>query len=66
VHNLRANRYAHTELGTESFGVTARELPAAERAEIIPKLTAEVTAFADYQSKTSPVIPIFELARVEP
>jgi deazaflavin-dependent oxidoreductase (nitroreductase family) len=66
VHNLRANPYAHIELGTVSFDVTARELPPAERAEIIPKLTVEVTAFADYQSKTSRVIPIFELAGVEP
>src|SRR6516225_9024214 len=27
VHNLRANPRAHVELGTESFDVTARELP---------------------------------------
>jgi deazaflavin-dependent oxidoreductase (nitroreductase family) len=65
VHNLRANPYANMELGTESFGVTAREQPPAQRAEIIPKLTAEITAFADYQSRTSRVIPIFELQRVE-
>ena len=64
VHNLRANPRAHVELGTESFDVTARELPAAERADIIPKLTAEVSAFAEYQAKTSRVIPIFELELV--
>src|ERR1700676_2281460 len=33
VHNLRAAAHAHVELGTESFDVTARELPSAERDE---------------------------------
>jgi deazaflavin-dependent oxidoreductase (nitroreductase family) len=61
VYNLRANSRAHVELGTESFDVTARELPPAERDDIIPKLTAEVTAFAEFQAKTRRVIPIFEL-----
>ena len=50
---------------TKSFDVTARELPAAERDEIIPKLTAAVSAFAEYQAKTSRVIPIFELQRTD-
>jgi deazaflavin-dependent oxidoreductase (nitroreductase family) len=61
VYNLRANPRAHVELGTESFDATARELPSAERNDIIPKLTAEVTAFAEFQAKTRRVIPIFEL-----
>jgi deazaflavin-dependent oxidoreductase (nitroreductase family) len=61
VYNLRANPRARVELGTESFDVTARELPSAERDDIIPKLTAEVTAFAEFQAKTRRVIPIFEL-----
>jgi deazaflavin-dependent oxidoreductase (nitroreductase family) len=65
VYNLRANPRAHVELGNESFDVTARELPAAERADIVPKLTAAVSAFAEYQAKTSRVIPIFELEPVE-
>src|ERR1700755_1803622 len=30
VHNLRANPGAHVEVGTESFDVTARELPSDE------------------------------------
>jgi deazaflavin-dependent oxidoreductase (nitroreductase family) len=61
VYNLRANPRAHVELGTESFDVTARELLSAERDDIIPKLTAEVTAFAEFQAKTRRAIPIFEL-----
>ena len=61
VYNLRANPRAHIELGRKSFDVTARELPPAERADVVPKLTAEVSAFAEYQARTSRVIPIFEL-----
>ncbi len=64
VYNLRANARAHVELGTESFDVTARELSSDEREKIVPKLTTEVSAFADYQAKTSRVIPIFELDRI--
>ncbi|HEV7423098.1 MAG TPA: nitroreductase family deazaflavin-dependent oxidoreductase [Mycobacterium sp.] len=63
VHNLRANPRAHIEQGTESFGVNARELSAAERDEILPKVLAAAPGFADYQAKTSRLIPLFELTR---
>jgi deazaflavin-dependent oxidoreductase (nitroreductase family) len=62
VHNLRADPHAHVELADESFDATARELPASERADIIPKVS-EISAFAEFQAKTSRVIPIFELNR---
>ncbi len=61
VHNLRANAAAHVEVGTDAFDVTARELPAGERDAIFPKITAAAPGFAEYQSKTSRVIPLFEL-----
>jgi deazaflavin-dependent oxidoreductase (nitroreductase family) len=64
VHNLRANPQAHIEVGTEAYDVTARELPTAERDELYPKVTAVAPGFADYQSKTTRVIPLFELQRV--
>ncbi|BBZ48410.1 nitroreductase family deazaflavin-dependent oxidoreductase [Mycobacterium heidelbergense] len=63
VHNLRANPRAHVEVGTNTFDVTARELSAAEREELFPKVTAAAPGFAEYQSKTSRVIPLFELRR---
>jgi len=63
VHNLRANPEAHVEVGTEAFDVTARELPLAEREDLFPKVTAAAPGFAEYQSKTSRVIPLFELLR---
>ena len=63
VGNLRANPQAHVEIGAESFDVIARELGLCERDEIIPKLTAIAPVFAEYQAKTSRVIPIFELKK---
>ncbi len=61
VHNLRANPSAHIEVGDESSDVVARELPPAERDEFFPKITAVAPGFAEYQAKTSRVIPVFEL-----
>jgi len=63
VHNLRANPRAHIELGADSYDVLARELPTAERDEVVPALIAVAPVFADYESKTSRVIPLFELTR---
>jgi deazaflavin-dependent oxidoreductase (nitroreductase family) len=63
VHNLRANPRAHVEIGTDSYDVVARELPADERYATYPKVVALAPGFGDYQSKTSRVIPLFELQR---
>jgi deazaflavin-dependent oxidoreductase (nitroreductase family) len=63
VHNLRANPGAHIEIGAEAYDVVARELPTAERDEVVPALIAIAPVFADYQSKTSRIIPLFELTR---
>ena len=64
VHNLRANPQARVEIVTDAFDATARELPSAERDELFPKIAAVAPGFAEYQSKTSRVIPLFELQRV--
>lgn len=61
VHNLRANPSAHIEVGNESSDVVARELPPTERDDLFPKITAVAPGFAEYQAKTSRVIPVFEL-----
>ncbi len=63
VHNLRADPQAHVEVGTDAFDVTARELPPAEREELFGEINAAAPGFAEYQSKTSRVIPLFELQR---
>jgi deazaflavin-dependent oxidoreductase (nitroreductase family) len=64
VHNLRAHPSAHVEIGTESSEVVARELPAAERDDLFSKITAAAPGFAEYQAKTTRVIPVFELQPV--
>ena len=63
VHNLRANPRAHVEVATGSFDVVARELDPSERKAVIPRINATTPAFAyaNYQSKTTRTIPIFEL-----
>ncbi|OBH44282.1 deazaflavin-dependent nitroreductase [Mycobacterium intracellulare] len=63
VHNLRANPSARIEIGTDAFDVTARELPTDERDGLFDKVTAAAPGFAEYQAKTSRVIPLFELIR---
>jgi hypothetical protein len=44
--------------------VTARELPPEERDDLFPKITAVAPGFAEYQAKTSRIIPVFELRPV--
>jgi deazaflavin-dependent oxidoreductase (nitroreductase family) len=61
VHNLRANPAARVEIGSDSSDVIARELPSAERDELFSKITAAAPGFAEYQAKTTRVIPVFEL-----
>lgn len=63
MHNLRANPSARVEVGTDAFDVTARELPTDERDDLFDKVTAAAPGFAEYQAKTSRVIPLFELIR---
>jgi deazaflavin-dependent oxidoreductase (nitroreductase family) len=63
VHNLRANPSAHIEVGTDSYDVVARELPTAERDQVLPALIAIAPVFEEYQAKTSRIIPLFELTR---
>ncbi|QLL09470.1 nitroreductase family deazaflavin-dependent oxidoreductase [Mycobacterium vicinigordonae] len=63
VHNLRANPKARIEVGTEAFDVTARELRPDERDALFDKITAKAPGFAQYQSKTTRILPLFELQR---
>jgi deazaflavin-dependent oxidoreductase (nitroreductase family) len=64
VHNLRANSKAYVEVGTESYDVTARELPLDERNALYDKVVELMPVFGEYQAKTSRVIPLFELQRI--
>jgi deazaflavin-dependent oxidoreductase (nitroreductase family) len=63
VHNLRAHPQARVEVGTEAYGVVARELPDEERDATYPKIVEAAPVFAEYQAKTTRAIPLFELQR---
>lgn len=63
-HNLLAHPETRVELGDETFPVRVRELSGAERDEIYARQCEVEPQFADYQRKTSRVIPVLELVRV--
>jgi len=66
VHNLRAHPRAHIEIGTDSYDVEARELPRDERDTAFADVVKTAPVFADYQSKTERMIPVFELRKCAP
>ena len=63
-HNLKAHPRVDVEVGTETFPVVAEELPRAERDEKWKTITSVAPGFADYEKKTSRVIPVLALTRV--
>jgi deazaflavin-dependent oxidoreductase (nitroreductase family) len=62
-HNLKAHPRVDVEVGTETFPVVAEELPPAERDEKWKVITSYAPGFADYEKKTSRVIPVVALTR---
>lgn len=62
-HNLVANPEVTVELATETYPAIADVLTGTERDEIYAKQSAVEPQFADYQRKTSRVIPVIELRR---
>lgn len=65
--NLRANPNVVVEVGDgttiDRYEATATVLPEDERNEMWAKITADMPGFADYQEKTSRVIPVVALTR---
>src|SRR5712675_1886526 len=62
-YNLLANPRTTVEIGSETIPVTARELTGAERDERFTKIAETTPMFADFQRKTTRVIPVIELVR---
>ena len=62
-HNLRAHPQVSVEVGTEHYDATARDVEGDERARIYAEQASRFSGFADYQAKTSRVIPVVELVR---
>ncbi len=62
-HNLVAHPQVTVEVGTETFPATATTVTGTERDEIYAAHAAIFPGFAEYEQKTSRVIPVVELTR---
>lgn len=62
-HNLKATPEATIEVGDDTISVVASELTGAERSDKYAEQASRFPGFADYQAKTTRVIPVVALAR---
>ena len=62
-HNLVKTPEVTVEVGTETFDAVAAPLAEDERAAVYAKQAALYPGFAEYQEKTTRVIPVVELVR---
>lgn len=60
-HNLVSNPRVTVELGTETFDATARVITGEERDRIYARQAELYPGFAEYQEKTTRVIPVVAL-----
>lgn len=60
-HNLVANPSVEVEIGTTTYKATAVPLAGDERGRIYAEQARRYPGFAEYQAKTSRVIPVVEL-----
>jgi F420H(2)-dependent quinone reductase len=63
-YNLKANPDVEVQWFADKYRARARTLPEPERSQVWERVVAAMPAFADYQKKTSRVIPIVQLVRV--
>ena len=62
-HNIKADDKVTVELGTETYEATAEPVPLEERDRIYAKMAERFANFAEYEKKTTRVIPVVELIR---
>ncbi len=62
-HNLKAHPKVTVEVGTETFDAVATEVLGAERDDVFAEQAAFNPGFAEYEKKTTRVIPVIALAR---
>jgi len=63
VYNLRANPAVVLQDGAETWEMTAREVTGEERAQWWERSVAAYPPYAEYQTKTDRVIPVFVLEK---
>jgi deazaflavin-dependent oxidoreductase (nitroreductase family) len=63
-HNLVAHPDVTAEIGTETVSATAVTIPEPERRRVYDIQASRYPGFADYEVKTTRVIPVVELVRI--
>lgn len=63
-HNLRANPEVKVEIGTEEFQAEASVVDRPERDRLYARMVEKAPGFADYEAKTTRVIPVITLDRL--
>lgn len=63
-YNILANPLVTVEVGTEQFQAQAELAPEPERTRLFNKMVDVAPGFAEYQQKTTRVIPVITLTRV--
>lgn len=63
-YNILAHPLASVEVGTEQFQAQAAIAPEPERTRLFNKMVEVMPGFAEYQQKTTRVIPVITLTRV--
>ena len=64
-YNLLANPLVTVEVGTEQFQVRAAVTAEPERTRLFAQMVKTMPGFADYEKKTTRVIPVITLTRVK-
>jgi deazaflavin-dependent oxidoreductase (nitroreductase family) len=63
-HNIVAHPEVTIEVGAEKFRVQAEVVQEPERTQLFNKVSSKYTGFAEYEKKTSRVIPVIALTRI--
>ena len=64
-HNILAHPMVTVEVGTELYQAQAAVVPEPERTLLYSKMVEIMPGFADYQQKTTRVIPVITLTRMK-
>jgi deazaflavin-dependent oxidoreductase (nitroreductase family) len=64
-HNILANPLVTVEVGTEKFQAQGAVASEPERTRLYNKMVEMMPGFAEYQQKTTRVIPVITLTRVK-
>ncbi|MGC1375321.1 MAG: nitroreductase/quinone reductase family protein, partial [Anaerolineales bacterium] len=64
-YNLVANPLVTVEVGTEQFQARAAVVPEPDRTRLYKQMITVMDSFAEYEQKTTRVIPVIALTRVK-